>query len=55
MESKQDLVQTLTNIQRKYKGFKEGNIKLLDDEVSYIKCPKTFKYDSFIELDCENK
>lgn len=48
------ILKQLEDVQEKYKNYKEGTIRLQDDEVTVIKCPKSFKYDSFIEIGTKN-
>jgi hypothetical protein len=49
-KEKLTVIQILENLQNKYKNYKEGEINLSDECIEVIKCPKSFKIDSFIEL-----
>lgn len=55
MENKNDFVQILKDVEAKYKGYKDGSIEFSEDEIKTIKCPKSFKYDSFVDLNVEKK
>lgn len=48
------LLQTLKEAQGKYKNSKDGEIIINENiSVTSIKVPKSFKYDSFVEISCE--
>ena len=50
MDKSQQIIQTVENIQKKYKNYKNGSITLSEECVDKIKCPKSFKIDSFCEI-----
>ena len=49
-DNKPSLAQILENTQKKYKSYSEGTMVLSEDRTAFVKCPVSFKYDSFIEL-----
>lgn len=53
MDGRRSLFQILREAQSKYRSFRDGEIRLAENETPVtVKCPKSFKYDTFVEIDC---
>lgn len=51
MDKRSKLIQKLIETEKKYKMFREGTLYQQDEPIKSIKCPKSFKYDSYVEID----
>lgn len=52
MATGDDLLNALRMFEKKYEGHKEGSIRLTGNTISCIRCPRSFKSDSFVDIPC---
>lgn len=51
MDKSKLILDELKNIEQKYRNHRTGNIKYSEEGVDKIRCPKSFKIDSFCEIE----
>lgn len=48
----ENLLRTLLRFEKKYRSHREGSIRLTGSTITSIKCPRSFKCDSFVDIPC---
>lgn len=45
-------VQSLQELEKNYPKAMDGELNMCDNKIKKIKCPKSYKIDGFIEIEC---